>query len=118
MASRRRRRTKLRTCAFPTRLLTVKPTRLTVPPFGTAVTTNHGWDHARPSRRTRAKSLDSRSRCSRGNILSALYRQLVAPFQPAGLQYAPSIRGCHPGPEAVLSAPFDLFRLPRSFHEC
>jgi hypothetical protein len=58
----------LRTCALPTLLLTVKPTRLTVPPFGAAVTTSQGCDQARPSRRTRAKSADRRSRCSRGNI--------------------------------------------------
>src|SRR6266571_3389604 len=62
-ASRRRRRTLLRTTALPTRPLTVMPTRVRSRSFGATCSTSNGWGQPRGARsRTRRNSAGVRSR--------------------------------------------------------
>ncbi len=58
-ASRKRRFTRFRTTALPTRLLTEKPKRLWSSPLGSTQSTNRKWGHERPSLFTRWNSSSS-----------------------------------------------------------
>ena len=102
--------TRLRTTAFPTRLLTEKPTLCTSRPLGTALITSKRLAQDLPSLYTLAKSL---LRVRRSSLLIAnagkkrsktlLYSQPVTTDQPPRLQHVPPPPSSHPESEPVHS---------------
>ncbi len=110
--------TRLRTTAFPTRLLTEKPTLFCSRPLGMARITNKPLAQDLPSPCTLAKS---RLRVRRSSLLitnagkkqpeTLLYRQAAATRQPSRLQHVSPPPSSHPNSEPVHSLPVQPFWL-------
>jgi hypothetical protein len=104
MASRRRRRARLRATARPRPTLATSPTRHPPRPFGAQVTTT-------PSRRARRPAFKTSRYCLllervvKTDITgrAALGRQPASALGPAGLQDRPTGPGAHTGSEAMLA---------------
>lgn len=118
---RRRRRTRCRTTAFPTALLTTKPARTGAPSeqaagsrVRTCATSLRRPDRA-PLRMTSRKSSLRRNRADAGNKPASLPRdsggQLRAALTAAGGQNAPARARAHPEPEPVLTGTTTVVRL-------
>jgi hypothetical protein len=131
MCSRKRRRTRLRVTADPTRFPTVNPTRVASPccrPFGPAgairsayVTATYVPDTERPCCRTRTKSRAERSRWSRPNRCEPAADGPTA-WARSGDSWAPSLPptptlGANPtGPSHSNSGPPVGVRMPLRRH--
>ena len=135
--SRKRRFTRLRTTAVPTRRLTVIPTRLTreASTEAAADRARSGWRQTRPFSRTRAKSVPSRNRQDRRIrkrprhsvaasklvpwdplLLVRLDSQQLAATSPAALENSPTVGRGHPLAKAVGSHALCLLGLPGALH--
>lgn len=125
--SRSRRRTRLRTTAFPIRLETEKPQRVVPTSFGLAASVTSGWLHRRPCRRTASKSAERRRRCWSCIDASAqswrhtrsgrgLHRQALAALGTACLEHAAAALGMHSLKKAVDALAATHFGLIGTLH--
>ena len=104
--------TRLRTTAFPTRLLTEKPTLFFSRPLGMALMTSRLLAQDLPPPCTLAKSLLRVRRSSllitnvgKKRLETLLYRQATTTRQPSRLQHVSPPPGSHPNSEPVHSLP-------------